>query len=67
MREMIAERRRVFGNARAGIGAPVGLGIEAPPVEKIVFDELHVRVVAECLMVDVPFAGVGADDETRNA
>ena len=37
------------------------------PLEEVVFDELHVRIVTEHLMVDVTAARVRTDDDTGHA
>ena len=52
---------------RARVGPAVGLGVEAPAAEEVVFDELRVRVEAQRLMIDVAALGVRADHDARHA
>ena len=59
----VAELGCNLADVRAGVGSSVGARVQSSPAEEVVFDEFDDRVEAECLVVDVAAAGVGADDE----
>ena len=62
----VAKLGAVLADVRARVGATIRGGIKALPLEENVFDELHVGVVAQGLVIDVPLLCVGADDDSGN-
>src|SRR5207253_2955019 len=60
----VAEDLDVLAHGDARIGSPVGGRVEALAAEEVVLDELHIRVEAQRLVVDVAAFGVWADQET---
>ncbi len=48
----VAELGAVLAHVGSGVGASVGCGVDPLAAEEVVFDELQVRVEAQCLMVD---------------
>ena len=63
----IPETRGFFAHVRTRVRPPIGRGIQALPVQEVVLDELQVRVVGELLMIDIPGASIGADDQAGHA
>ena len=63
----VPEYRHVLAHHLASIRPAVGTRIQPLTLEKVVFDELGVRVEAQRLMIDVAPLGVGADDQSGNA
>src|SRR5579863_4741326 len=62
----IAELRRVFAHVGTAVGAAIGFRIDALAVEEVVFNELHVGVVTQRLMIDKTTAGVRTDHDARH-
>src|SRR3954447_10378266 len=65
--EKVAEGLHVLADDGAGIGAAVGLRVDALPAEEVVLDELEVRVERERLVVDVVVPRPRADQQAGHA
>src|SRR5437763_1272133 len=63
----IAKRGERLSHRRPWIGAPVAARIKPGTAEKVVLDELGVRVEAQDLVVDEPATRVRTDDQPGDA
>src|SRR5436309_14680478 len=63
----VAELWSALGHEGPRVGPAVVGGVQPRALEKVVLDELEVRIERERLMVDVALTGVGTDHQGRNA
>src|SRR5450759_852099 len=63
----VSEDADIFSDVWPWVGPTVGAGINALTAEQILLDELVVGVERECLVIDIPLLGVGADDHGRHS
>src|SRR5689334_7095251 len=59
----IAQERGIFAHVWSRIGTTIARGVDALPIQKVVFDELVVRVEAQGLMVNVALFGIRTDSD----
>src|SRR5579875_236619 len=62
----VAQLRRVLPHVGARVRTSIGRRIESLAAQEVILNEFEVGIKCQRLMVDVPFARVWADDQTRN-